>query len=277
MSENTMNRRPVTVKDIAAALGLSVNTTHVYLSKNTTHPAAMRTKEAARAMGWTQKADAQRYADHPTVLEKIQQVIPTLTHSEKPVTMRDIAAKLGVSFRTVQRAFAKTDGRNQEVAQAIRTAAQIMGYIPGRSKPRTVKPDKFWHSGNFLSRDAEIARMRQLRAEGYTNAEIARKLGRSYGTVYNTIGKQDAAMTKMSVQMAGAARAQKSAVRAAYVRNKPIAAYNAKVQELTDLRAKVNALETELAAAKPAIDKAAAKVVEMPVVALANLQPTALN
>lgn len=262
-------------KNIANALNLRESTLHVYLSKNTAYPAAMRAKEYARSVGWTPS-----YTEHvpnADLLARVDQKIQSLQPMEKLVSMEDIAKTLGVSIHTVKRAYANTDHRNVELESRIRKAGQIMGYIPGHKKPYKIKPAYFWYGGNYHSKADEVARMKQLRQEGYTNQEIARKIGRAYNTVLNNIGKQDPLMTETTRQMAAASRKQKSAARAAYVRNKPIAEYNAKVQEHNELKAKLNALQVELLTEKPQIEQAAKIAVTAPQMNLVNLQPTALN
>ena len=258
-------------KNIANALNVSENTLHFYLNKNTSFPAAMRAKEYARSVGWTPGVRGE------ALLSKVDQKIQSLQPMEKVVGVEDIAKALGVSVQTVRRAYGNTDHRNAELESRIRIAGQIMGYIPGRKKPRSIKPVCFWWGGNYHSKADEIARMKQLRQEGYTNHEIAQKIGRAYSTVLNSIGKQDPLMTKTTQQMAAASRKQKSAARAAYVRNKPIAEYNAKVQEHNELKAKLNALQVELLTEKPQIEQAAKIAVTAPQMNLVNLQPTALN
>ena len=262
-------------KNIANALNLRESTLHVYLSKNEASPAAMRAKEYAMSVGWT--PSYKEHVPHADLLARVDQKIQSLQPMEKIVFLEDISKALGVSIQTVKRAYANTDHRNSELENKIRQAGQIMGYIPGRKKPHSVTPVSFWWGGNYHNKADEVARMKQLRAEGYNNQEIAQKIGRAYNTVLNNIGKQDPLMTKTTRQMAAASRKQKSAARAAYVRNKPIAEYNAKVQEHNELKAKLNALQVELLTEKPQIEQTAKITVTAPQMNLVNLQPTALN
>ncbi len=54
-----------------------------------------------------------------------------------------------------------------------------MGYVTEKQKTRAVKPVTFYWGGNCHSHTEEIDCMKQLRETGYTNAEIARKIGRT--------------------------------------------------------------------------------------------------
>lgn len=56
-------------KNIANALNLRESTLHVYLSKNTNHPAALRAKEYAKSVGWTP------YTRQSPMLDKVDQQI----------------------------------------------------------------------------------------------------------------------------------------------------------------------------------------------------------
>ena len=202
------------MKEMAAAMNLSETTLKTYLTKNRNLPAQTKAKEAAMAMGWV--PSYRNRVSTEDLLRHVQEVIPTLKKMDVPVTGKMVADKLRIATQTFWRAYKNTDPRKKELEQAVRTAAQIMGFIPGRRKPHTVKPVTFWWGGNYHSHTDELARMKQLRDEGFTNAEIARKIGRAYTTVLNNIGKQPAMMTDRSHSLAGTFRKQTAAARAAY-------------------------------------------------------------
>lgn len=206
--------RPVTVRDIAAALHMNPSTVMVYLHKDSNTPSVLRVKEYAQKVGYDGKA-AQEFNN---------------TH-----------------WHDARKHAKETDVRY------------------------------YYCGGNFASKEAEVQRMKELRDLGYSNREIARKVGRSNNTVYNAIGPQDPELTKQSHMMASHIRAQKNAARKQYVLNRPILEYNAKVEEHNKLKAEVARMEKELKFKTPSIEKAAQIKIDFPLVNLSTLQPTALQ
>lgn len=265
----------MTMKEMAAAMNLSETTLRVYLSKNRNSPAERRVKEAAMAMGWVPNY-RENAKGHRQALGLVENAMPNLQKKDF-CTIQDIADAVGLHIQTVKRAYANTDKRNGELEAAIRMAGEKMGYVPGNAKPRTEKPVTFYWGGNYHSHADEIARMKQLRDAGFTNKEIARKIGRTYMTVLNNIGRQPAMMTQRSHSLAGTFRTQTTAARAAYLRNKPIADYNAKVEEHNAIKARLHALQAEILTEKPHVENVAKMTVESPQMHLLTLQPTALN
>lgn len=205
------------------------------------------------------------------------------TSITRPVMIKDIAEKLGKSRGCVAFYLAKSNANMQTpTAILIRNTAEEMKYNPAEAKSYAVKirdgrTTSSWYGGNFKSRQEEIARMNELRNKGYSNAEIAKAIGRSYKTVRLNIGKQDPELTKQNVAMAAHIRAQKNAARKMYVVNKNIAQYNAKVEKHNKMKAELNLLQTELLTEKPEIMKAAQSQINVPQVDLKVLVPTALQ
>lgn len=229
-----------------------------------------------------------------------------------PVTAKDIAAKLGKTLSAVQISLSKArkNVRTPAVVQVMK-AAEEMGfkgkgdqgvcvdcgntYTKGNSKQlicpecrklrnrehmRKMRGSSLaggWFGGNFNTREEETARMKELREMGYSNKEIADKIGRSYAMVYNNLGKQDPILSKQNVAMSQHIRAQKNAARKQYVVNKPIREYNAKVEKHNQMKAELNKLQTELLTGKPEIMKAAQTKIDFPMVDLKTVQPTALQ
>lgn len=134
-----------------------------------------------------------------------------------------------------------------------------------------------WYGGNFSTKEAETARMLALRDAGYSNAEIASKIGRDYQAVLRRLGKQDPELTKQNVAMSHHIRAQRNAARKQYVINKPIMEYNRRVEQHNQMKAELNKLQTELLTEKPEIMKAAQTEIKFPMVDLKTVQPTALQ
>lgn len=201
----------------------------------------------------------------------------------RPVMVKDIAEKLGKSRGCVSFYLAKSNANMQTpTAILIRNTAKEMKYNPVEAKSYAVKTrdgrtTSSWYGGNFKSRQEEIARMQELRGKGYSNAEIAKAIGRSYNAVRNNIGKQDPELTIQNRNMAQHIRAQKNAVRKMYVINKNIAQYNAKVEKHNKMKAELNLLQTQLLSEKPEIMKASQTQINVPQVDLKVLTPTALQ
>lgn len=283
MSE-TMNRSNyVTHAQIANRLGLSRATVCNALKgrKEVAPNTADLVRKTAQEMGydhgkkWGNKKISGKKVER--ALAKIDAALPTLTRSEKTVSMEMIANKLGISCTTVQRVYASNGKKvNEKIEEKIRQAADILGYIPGRNKKHNGKDVavKWWWGGNFHTKEEEVSRMLDYRKAGFTNAEIAKKLGRSRDTVDRHLGKQDAAMTAMSCKMAGLRRAQQNAARKQYAINKPILEYNAKVEEHNTLKAKLEKMEAEIAPQTPHIEKICTQKIDIPALNLKTLQPT---
>lgn len=214
--------------------------------------------------------------------------------NNRPVTANDIAAALNMSVNTIRvylgdNSCTRKNFNSPSIRRVREYAASVCydpkaayAYLKGhrsevRQHFRETPVITYWYGGNFRTKEEEIQRMKELREAGYTNQEISKKIGRSLTSVWNHLGTQPAAMTEMSHKLANVTRKQKTAARAAYVRNKPIAEYNAKVQEHNELKAKLNALQVELLTEKPQIEQTAKIAVTAPQMNLVNLQPTALN
>lgn len=197
----------------------------------------------------------------------------------RPVTAKDVAAKLGKSAYSVAWYLGNEQSKDLQTPTAIlvRKTAQEMGYKPRNEWTYAERPAKFYWNGNFHTKEEEVARMKELRAQGYSNAEIAKAIGRTRDTVWRSIGKQDPELAKQNVAMAAHIRAQKNAARKQYVLNKPIREYNKKVEAHNKMKAELNLLQMELLTEKPEIMKAAQTEIKFPMVDLKTLQPTALQ
>lgn len=214
----------------------------------------------------------------------------------RPVTMKDIAEKLGLSVGTVKQYLSPKYHWNGTGVQLVRKTAEEMGYDPkavlaytgalrkGKSwkwQRHTEKsnptPSPRYNGGNFFTKEEEMERMKELRDMGYSNVEIARKVGRSYLTVLVNIGKQDPELSQQNREMAQKYRAQKNAARKQYLVNKPIREYNKRVKEHNDLKAKIAQMEMELKPQIPAIEKAAQTKIEFPMMKMETIQPVAFQ
>lgn len=210
-----------------------------------------------------------------------------------PVTTADIAAALHISRKTVLTYLGDntaTHGRKSPMIQRVRDYAASVGYDPKKAyeynrthraeMQKLAKERKvvtYYCNGNFQTREEEIRRMQELRDEGFSNEEIAKKVGRSSSMVYYALGKQDPELSRQNQQMASRIRAQKNAVRKQYILNKSIREYNAKVEEHNALKAKVAQMEAELKPQTPVVEKVAQIKIDFPLIDLHTVQPTALQ
>lgn len=213
----------------------------------------------------------------------ISNPVASVAAMNRPVTSRDIAAALHLNPSTVK---VYLMGNNSGgTAQRVMEYAKKVGYDPkkaaeyGRTHQRAkkVKVESYYHNGNYHTKEAEIARMRELREQGYSNREIAQKLGRNVTMVYDNIGAQDPELSKQNRAMAQRIRAQKNAARKQYVTNKPIIEYNKRVDEHNRIKAELAQLQMELLTQKPAIVQAAQTKIDFPLIDLHTVQPTALQ
>lgn len=267
--------RPVMIKDIAEKLGLSESTVRNYLNVNNPQKSEtiQRVRETAaqmgyiprKAMAYTGKMSAGKLKPHSAL------------------TQQKIADALGTNLSNVNRAL---NGKlfNKELAKKIVEYAAQNGYESKEERAKKAADEatkkaanKWYHGTAFRTKEELISYMQNLRDLGYGNMEIAKKSGVTPITVRRNIGIESAYLAKHNRVLGQKIRAQKNAARAAYLRNKPIAEYNAKVKEHNDLKAKVVKLEAELSQQQPAIEKLAAQKIPVPQIDLGSLQPTALQ
>lgn len=255
MSITSSVNHSVTSTDIAAKLGKSIASVRFYLGKkgramNT--PASILVNNTAKEMGYDPKA-AMSYAG---------------VHSSQS------KKNFGTGVCECGTVFSKTG-----VRQKYCTACHMIKQRENQKKwgVKNGRRTENWCGGNFKTREEEIARMKELRAMGYSNPQIAKMIGRDAHAVLRNIGKQDPELAKQNVAMAAHIRAQKNAARKQYVINKPIREYNRRVEQHNQMKAELNKLQTELLTEKPAIVQAAQMKIDFPLVDLHTVQPTALQ
>lgn len=89
----------------------------------------------------------------------------------------------------------------QVIAKAIESEINQVARMLAKSKGEEVKLISAREK-----HDALTARMRELRGEGSTNAEISRKVGKAYSTVVHHVGKMPRSMQRVIAQCAGEKR-----------------------------------------------------------------------
>lgn len=224
------------------------------------------------------------------------------------LTAQDIAQKFNVSVRTAEQYLYPKSKYNSKTAQNMRAYATQNGYYATdakcdrcgqvfelKQKHQHLCPEcasymkqkiwkhgknrKFYHNGCFHSREEEQKRMEELRAEGYSNMEIAQKIGRDYKTVLIAIGYQPDGITKKNKIMGQKIRAQKNASRKQYVVNEQVTTYNNKVseckqkqKELKELQKTVISMEKAIQKDKKRVTKLVQKTVQLPEIELPVVQ-----
>lgn len=155
------------------------------------------------------------------------------------VTVKDIAKATGYALTTVYVALSGKNGYyNPHTMDKIRETAKIMGYDPKLARNWSTST-----SGNFATRTEETNRMLQLRAEGYTNAEIGKKVGVDYETVLNRIGRQPALLTKTSHTLRGERQRRRNTLRKQSIFQLKIAEYEKLQKDVEKQNGKIIELE----------------------------------
>lgn len=172
------------------------------------------------------------------------------------VTMKDVAAKAGVSFNTARNCMYDKKGKYAETTKAkVLAAAAELGY-DGRAvkqmngkRAATLKVDmckKTPANPVFKSREAETMAMAQLRKTGHSTAEVAHRCGVCIETVNKRIGRQPAEITAANKKLAGQVRSAKAKIKKAYQQKQTILEYNALADKLNAQLLEVQKLQSEL-------------------------------
>ena len=197
----------------------------------------------------------------------IQNPVAAVAAMNRPVSVKDIANVLQFPVGTVGRYLSSSHtAKPGSKAELVKETAAKMGYL-----------NRNYRNMPFHSMQEAQDYMRHLRDGGFGNTEIAQRAGVTVVTVRRYIGPTPADLAKHNRMMGQKIRAQKNAARKAYVRNKPILEYNARVEEHNKLKAQVARMEAELKPQMPAIEKAAQIQIAFPMIDLKTVQPTALQ
>lgn len=176
------------------------------------------------------------------------------------VSAKDIAQRTGYAVSTVYNALESTPtSLPTATILKIRNAAKEMGYDPTRYQPSHTgkqNPHAYLKHSNFPSPEVEKERMEILRKQGYTNEEIAQKIGKSYLHVLTKIGTQPKAITQMSYAAAAADRRFRKQLRERYQLQGMLEEYIAAEAELEQMKAKESALKAKIVELKPHVDRA---------------------
>lgn len=273
--------RPVLPIDIAAKLGLSLNTVKQYLSPN--YPwggkGVQLVRKTADEMGYDPKAALSYTGSLQKGKSRIHDLSNAPEHIEGPVTLKKIAESIGVSVPTVHRAIKKQKGSIWELAMKYGYEnSHDPAVIERKAKEKAErKAQEYYRNTPFHSIEEQKKYMLYLREKGYGNTAIAKMSGLARNTVRRNIGATPADLAKHNRQMGMYVFAQKNAARQQYVLNKPIREYNKRVEEHNKMKAQIAQMEAELKPQTPIIEQAAKQKITFPMIDLSTVQPTALQ
>ena len=194
------------------------------------------------------------------------------------VTQQMIADKVGVSNTYVNRILNGQCTGNEELQNQVKKIAKELGYTKPSERKEQKKNEKelrYLQSRNFPSQEAETQRMVALRAQGYSNKEIASKIGKCIMTVRRRIGAQDPDMSKINRALGAKHRSQRNTERCLYTAAHIIKVYNEAAARLIEIKDEQVRLEAKISELKPKVDKAV-KIAEQYKRADASLSNTAL-
>lgn len=147
-----------------------------------------------------------------------------------------VAKNMNIAERTAS-IYISCKKNKRKSANSARQMALDLGYKT-REARRKEKEMEYLRTHNFPSKEAETLRMEYLREQGYSNAQIARKIGRSALTVRRRIGVQSKEMTIANVRYAMQRRAADKEHRRQIMAAKVVRQYNEKVTEMDAYRIK---------------------------------------
>ena len=181
------------------------------------------------------------------------------TASNPVVTQAMIAKKMGVSPATVSHCLNGYSSMPASTIALVKATAKEMGYktLSERKALRQQKKEEdYLLSHNFPSREVETRRMEYLRAQGYSNADIAKAIGRGKMTVYRRIGSQPKDMTSANCAYGQKKRAQLNEHRRIVAADHTVNVYNAIVTDIAEVKSKMITLEGRLKEIRPDAIKA---------------------
>lgn len=169
----------------------------------------------------------------------------TLSTSTNPVTAKMIAEKIGMNIGTVRQCLTKNARKYKtDTVERVRKVAREMGYDPHYAMAANAQA-LYLSRSNFPSMEVETSRMMILREQGYSNAEIAKMIGKGHQTVLKRIGCQDNELSNQNRAAANYLRAQKNLRRKVYVAQKSAFRMNELDEEIVLIRQRQNELMKE--------------------------------
>ena len=178
-----------------------------------------------------------------------------------PLSHNEIAAHFGITYGSISPLLHAKNPKEGTRSYQIQQFALQNGWH--RDPDGVVRKDtlnngeyKYIEKRNFPNKDVETERMNALRGQGYTNEEIAQKIGRTSRTVRNRIGEQPEVYTEVSIRLASDIEKLKTEARSERVekllRQAEIAVQEAQIADLED---KQNGILIQIAEFKKQMDE----------------------
>lgn len=184
------------------------------------------------------------------------------------VTKNDIAKKLNIPVATVQGYLRPGyNGPETKTVKLIRKTAAEMGYdsravAKANALNLNASGVKVKHPANsiFASREAETKAMTDLRTQGYSNFEIAKKCGVHSQTVRARIGLEPANIVSANRKLAYKIRSAKQQMHVRLANETQLLEYNQKVEAFNTEAAKLLQQYAQLKQLEEAAQKMAAAI-----------------
>lgn len=191
----------------------------------------------------------------------------------KKWTLEEVASAIGEPYSQVRRAMGRDHGTmSEERAESIRERVEALGYIkPGTPEFKALQDEirrmDYLKYRNFPTKAHETRRMEELRKQGYSNAEIARMVGRCVNTVANRIGRQGKEYTDVSHKMQGKEHRIKAQARRERVYQAELERIRQEENEIAEKRRMMEAMQEQarkmLEACASMESEIAGKVIEL--------------
>lgn len=232
-----------TINDIAEEFGVSKNTVKIYLSgtSQANFEKAINIREYAKRMGYEPSNHKKRRFNDKNCI-------------------------------CCGKTFTPANGKQKHCPECGTNARAEYMKVKDKRRREKKRAESYWFNGNFHTKAEETKRMEELRKQGFSNAEIAKKIGRGRQTVYDRIGKQPKEMTMQNIAIGKKIQAQKNAARKQYVINQPIIEYNKKVEEMNKVKAELDALQKDISVKQKIAETNARKTVKAPSIVLTTTQ-----
>lgn len=194
----------------------------------------------------------------------------------KVVTARDIANAVGCSVSSVRQVCLTDKSKinlSDKLREKIEKAIKEYGYnttlVHQQCMRKAIEKNFALHHAGFKDRQELDAHMLALRSMGYSNAQIGKKVGLTYNTVFNHIGAQPVDMTVENQLAAQKHRARENQRRKVFVDTHLVRTYNDMIvecqqlhEQITGLSAKAEQLESKIEEMRPQVAGAKLSTVE---------------
>lgn len=169
--------------------------------------------------------------------------------AKKRVTQSDIADFIGCSLISVSFVLSGNAGRvglSPEFCNQVMLAAKMLGYKGRLERAAETTQERELNfrlrHNNCKTIDEENRFMKTFRSMGYSNAEIAKKMGYDRKTIRNRIGSQPEDLSLHNRKEAQRLKAAKNRSRKEYLDTHLVTEYNGLILECANLRSQASEL-----------------------------------